>query len=141
MKPKILYRVAAVLIILFDAGHTVGYPWSDPKWGVDLRLIQSTHFNVVGASRTYWDFYRGFGLYVTVFLFLAAVLSWQLGSLPGKDVPAMRATAWTLALCFGGVAILSWQYFFVIPLSFSIAVAACLTVAASMQSNQANGRD
>jgi len=71
---RLLYRVAAVLILLFDLGHTSGYPWSDPRWGVDLRPIQSIHFDVLGSSRSYWDFYVGFGLSETVFLLLAAVL-------------------------------------------------------------------
>lgn len=140
MKPSVLYRVAAILIVLFDIGHTVGYPWSDPDWGVDLRVIQSTHFNVLGASRSYWDFYVGFGLFVTAFLLLSAVLSWQLGSLSGKGVRAMRATAWALALCFGVVALLSWRYFFIIPVVFSVAIAACLAIATSVESSEVTQR-
>jgi hypothetical protein len=38
MKASMFYRIAAVLLLLFDAGHTSGFPWSDPKWGVDLCL-------------------------------------------------------------------------------------------------------
>ena len=129
---RILYRIAAVLILLFDAGHTAGYPWSDPKWGVDLRAIQSSHFDVLGASRTYWDFYVGFGLFVTAFLLLAAVLAWQLGGFPARDVTLMRGTAWTLALCFVAITVLAWRYFFVIPLTFSIAITVCLIAAVSV---------
>jgi hypothetical protein len=126
---KILYRIAAVLILLFDVGHTAGYPWSDPKWGVDLRAMQSSHFDVLGASRTYWDFYVGFGLFVTVFLLLAVVLAWQLGGLAARDVTLMRGAAWALALCFATIALLAWRYFFVIPLTFSIAITVCLVAA------------
>ena len=71
MKASTFYRVAAVLLLLFDAGHTSGFPWSDPKWGVDLGSMRSTHFYIMGFSRTYWDFYVGFGLFVSVFLLLA----------------------------------------------------------------------
>jgi hypothetical protein len=42
----------------------------------------------------------------------------------------MRGTAWTFALCFAGIAVLSWKYFFIIPIIFSIAVTLCLTAAA-----------
>ena len=66
MKASTLYRIAAVLLLLFDAGHTSGFPWSDPKWGVDLGSMRSTHFYIMGFSRTYWDFYVGFGLIVSV---------------------------------------------------------------------------
>jgi hypothetical protein len=36
MKASLFYRIAAVLLLLFEAGHTSGFPWSDPQWGVDL---------------------------------------------------------------------------------------------------------
>ena len=72
---RVFYRIAAVLILLFWLGHSLGYPWSDPEWGVDLHAMQSSHFNIFGFSRTYWDFYVGFGLFVSVFQLLAAILA------------------------------------------------------------------
>ncbi|HLW88558.1 MAG TPA: hypothetical protein VKR57_08695 [Terriglobales bacterium] len=80
MRASVLYRIAAVLLLLLDAGHTSGYPWSDPAWAVDLGPMRSTHFNILGFSRTYWDFYVGFGLTVSVLLLLAVVLAWQLST-------------------------------------------------------------
>ncbi len=127
---RTLYRIAAVLILLLDVGHSVGYPWSDPTWGVDLRVIQSSHFNVLGFSRTYWDFYVGFGLSVSVFLLLAAILAWQLGSLPAQTLALMRSTAWALALCFAALTLLNWIYFFTIPIAMSSSITVCLTAAA-----------
>jgi len=112
MKASALYRVAAVLLLLFDAGHTSGFPWSDPKWGVDLGSMRSTHFYIMGFSRTYWDFYVGFGLFVSVFLLLAMILAWQLGGLPPESLALMRGTAWVFALCFTAITALSWKYFF-----------------------------
>jgi hypothetical protein len=130
MKASLLYRIAAVLLLLFEAGHTSGFPWSDPKWGVDLGSMQSTHFQIMGFSRTYWDFYVGFGLFVSVFFLLAVVLAWQLGGLPPESLARMRGTAWTFALCFAAITVLSWKYFFTIPIVFSIVTTLCLTAAA-----------
>ncbi len=130
MKASLFYRIAAVLLLLFDAGHTSGFPWSDPKWGVDLRAMRSTHFYIIGFSRTYWDFYVGFGLFVSVFLLLAVVLAWQLGSLPPESLALVRVTAWVFALCFAAITVLSWRYFFIIPIVFSIVTTLCLTAAA-----------
>jgi hypothetical protein len=130
MKASLFYRIAAVLILLFDAGHTSGFPWSDPKWAVDLSSMRSTHFDILGFSRTYWDFYVGFGLFVTVFLLLAAMLAWQLGGLPANTRALMRGTAWTLALCFAAVTVLSWRYFFIVPIVSSMVITVCLIVAA-----------
>jgi hypothetical protein len=130
VKASTFYRIAAVLILLFDVGHTAGYPWSDPKWGVDLGSMRSTHFEVFGFSRTYWDFYIGFGLFVTVFLLFSAIVAWQLGGLPAETSGRMRGTAWALAICFAAVAVLSWKYFFIIPIGFSIVITLCLIAAA-----------
>ena len=125
-----IYRIAAVLILLLDLGHTVGYPWSDPTWGVDLSAIQSSHFNVLGFSRTYWNFYVGFGLFNSVFLLLAAMLAWQLSSLQAETLRLVRSTAWALTVCFAAVTVLSWMYFFTIPIAFSSVITVCLFVGA-----------
>jgi hypothetical protein len=130
MKASALYRIAAVLILLFDVGHTAGFPWSDPQWGVDLGSMRSTHFHILGFSRTYWDFYVGFGLFVTVFLLLTVVLAWQLGGLPAETLALMRGIAWALPLCFAAITVLSWRYFFMVPIVFSIVITVCLTAAA-----------
>ena len=134
MKASLFYRIAAVLILLFDLGHTSGFPWSDPKWGVDLAAMRSTHFYIMGFSRTYWDFYVGFGLFVTVFLLLAVVLAWQMGGLPPEALSRMRGVAWTFPACFAAIAVLSWRYFFILPIAFSIVITACLITAAWLSS-------
>jgi murein DD-endopeptidase MepM/ murein hydrolase activator NlpD len=97
---------------------------------VDLGAVRSSHFKIFGFSRTYWDFYVGFGLFVSVFLLLAAILAWQLGSLPTQTLRVMRNTVWTLSLCFAAVTVLSWMYFFIIPIVFSCAITVCLVLAA-----------
>ena len=130
VKAPILYRISSVLLLLFAAGHTSGFPWSDPTWGVDLGSMRSTHFYIMGFSRTYWDFYVGFGLFVSVFLLLAVVLAWQLGGLPAETLALMRGTAWAFALCFAAITVLNWRYFFIIPIAFSIVITLCLTTAA-----------
>ena len=68
MKASTLYRIAAVFILLFDIGHTIGFLQHDPSWGVDslLASMKSTHFNIQGFTRSYWEFFVGFGLFVTV---------------------------------------------------------------------------
>jgi len=130
MKASVFYRIAAVLMLLFDVGHTAGFPWSDPKWGVDLGSMRSIHFDILGFSRTYWDFYLGFGLFVTVFLLLAVVLAWQLGGLPAETLAMMRGVTWALSLCFAAITVLSWRYFFIVPIVFSIVITMCLVAAA-----------
>ncbi|HEY1090940.1 MAG TPA: hypothetical protein VGE47_07610 [Burkholderiaceae bacterium] len=127
---RVLYRIAAVLILLLDLGHSAGCPWSEAEWGVDLQLIQASHFNVLGFSRSYWDFYVGFGLSISVFLLFTALLAWQLGNLSAKSLPMLRTTAWALVLCFAGLTALNWIYFFTIPIAFTTAITVVLAAAA-----------
>ncbi len=132
MKASAFYRIAAVLLLLFDIGHTLGFRQSDPTWGVAalLSLMRSIHFDVQGFSRTYWDLFVGAGFFVSVFLLFAAVLAWQLGGLSAETLRLMRPTAWALALCFFAVTILSWRYFFILPIVLSGLITACLVAAA-----------
>ena len=95
MKASLLYRVAAVLLVLFAAGHTIGFRQSDPKWGVDALLssMRSIHFDMQGFDRTYWDLFVAAGFCVGVFYLFAAVLAWQLGGLPTATLALMSARA------------------------------------------------
>ena len=132
MKASLLYRIAAVLLMLFAAGHTLGFSQSDPAWGIDTLLgsMRSIHFDAMGFQRTYWDFFVAAGYSVGVFYVFAAVLAWQLGGLPADTLGAMRLTAWAFALAFAAIMVLSWVYLFTIPIVFSTLITICLTLAA-----------
>ena len=132
MKASLFYRIAAVLILLFDIGHTVGFLQHDAEWKVDSLIgsMKSIHFDIQGFSRSYWDFFVGFGLFVTVFLLLAAVVAWQVGGLDAGTVTRVRGIGWSLALCFVVLTFLSFRYFFILPLIFSIVIVVCLMLAA-----------
>ena len=132
MNSAVLYRISAVLLVLFAGGHTIGFRRVDPRWGIDSIIsgMQTTRFDVQGLSRTYWGFYVGFGLFVTVLLLFAAALAWQLGRLPADVLRAMPLATWGFALSFLAVTYLSWRYFFPAPVIFSAVIALCLVVAA-----------
>jgi hypothetical protein len=102
--------------------------------------MRSTHFYILGFIRTYWYFYVGFGLFVSVFLLLAVVLAWQLGSLRPESLSLMRGTAWTFALCFAAITVLSWKYFFIIPIVFSLVITLCLAAAAWLSAKPIRSR-
>src|SRR5689334_10978906 len=100
MKASLFYRIAAVLLLLFAAGHTFGFRQSDPAWGVDALVgsMQSIHFDLQGSSRTYWDLFVAAGLLVGVFYLFAAVLAWQLSGFPPERLALMRVVVWALPL-------------------------------------------
>jgi len=138
MKASVFYRIAAVLLLLFAAGHTLGFRQSDPTWGVDALLasMRSIHFDVQGFNRTYWDLFVAAGFSVGVLYLFAAILAWQLGGLPAATLALMRGTAWAFALCFAAITVVSWRYLFIIPIVFSIVITLCLAVAAWLSGKQ-----
>jgi hypothetical protein len=95
MKASLLYRIAAVLLLFFAVGHTLGFRQSDP-----------------------------------VFYLFAAILAWQLGSLPAETLALMRGTAWAFAVCFAAITVVSWRYLFILPIVFSMGITVCLIAAA-----------
>jgi len=132
MRSSILYRIAAVLLLLFAVGHTLGFRQSDPAWGVDALLasMRSIHFNVQGFSRSYWDVFQAAGFSLGIFYLFTAVLAWQLGGLPPASLALMRVTRWAFALCFAAITVVSWRYLFLLPIAFSIVITLCLAAAA-----------
>ena len=132
MKARILYRISSVLLLLFAAGHTFGFRQNNPAWGAGavLGLMRSVRFEAQGFTRTYWDFFSAFGLFLSVFLLFAAILAWQLGRLPAETLARVRSIAWALALCFAAITVVSWRYAFTTPIVFSIVITVCLTGAA-----------
>ena len=52
MKASVFYRIAAVLLLLFALGHTLGFRQSDPSWGVDALVgsMRSIHFEIQGSA-------------------------------------------------------------------------------------------
>jgi len=134
MNPSRLYRTASILLVLYAIGHTVGFLQVDPRWGADavVRAMQTVHFDVLGFNRSYWDFFVGFGLFVTVLLLFSAALAWQLGGLNKETVRAMPIVTWGFAMSYLAATILTARYFFIPPLVFSAVITGCLLLAAAL---------
>lgn len=135
--PRLYFRTAAVLLILFAVLHTIGFRKVDPKWGIDSTItsLQTVQFVANGATHTYWDFYVGFGLFASLFLLFLGLLAWQLGGLPATTLQQLRITSWLFAACFAVETVLCWQYFFWAPVVFSVVITLCLIAAAALSAD------
>ena len=132
MKPSVLLRAASVLTLIFCAGHTygaLGASSADPAQAAVFMAMQAYPFEIMGARRTHWQFYRGFSLLFSVTLLLLAVLLWQLARLSNSDPAGARPLIASLFLAYLGFTILCGVYFFIAPAAFSAAVAICLALA------------
>jgi hypothetical protein len=91
--------------------------------------MRGVEFEVQGLTRTYWHFYYGFGVYITVLLSLQAVVTWQLASIARAETARSRPVIATLALASLTGTLVVWRYIFAIPALFSLSIAVCLAVA------------
>src|SRR2546430_9143663 len=109
MKASMFYRIAAVLLLLFAVGHTLGFRQSDPKWGVDALLgsMRSIHFDVQGFNRTYWDLFVAVGFSVRTLYLFAALFAWQVGGLLPATFPLLPRTASALRHRFAAIPVFS----------------------------------
>ncbi len=132
MKTSTFLRIASVITFLYFAGHTSGVPWTPGEGPAEMAVIEAmkaNRFEVIGSSRTYWDFYFGFGLIISVLQLVQGVVLWQLGSLAKTEAARLRPIIAAFFLAFVGNAILSGMYFFVIPVVMATVIAICLTLA------------
>ena len=142
MKASLVYRITAVLLLLFAAGHTLGFNRVDPKWGVDnvVTSMASQKFEISGFQRTFWDFYLAAGYMVSVFYVFAAILAWQLGSLPRETLAKMGLTTWSFAIAFAAVVELAWTHLFLVPIIFSMVITLSLIAGAWLSSSDPKSR-
>jgi hypothetical protein len=132
VKPSLFLRIASVLALVFCAGHTIGGVLSKPVPGVQAYVVQimkANPFNAMGHMRTYWDFNLGYGLIVSVMLFVHSLLFWQLATLVKTNGVRLRPILALLFLEFAAQAPIAGRYFFIGPCIISAIIALCLAVA------------
>ena len=141
MKTSTFLRIASVITFLYFAGHTAGMPWTPGQGPAELAVIEAmktNHFAAMGSSRTYWDFYFGFGVIISVLQLVQAVVLWQLGALAKTDAARLRPIIATFLAAFIAIAILGWMYFFILPVIMATVIAICLA-GAFVMAGQENG--
>jgi hypothetical protein len=142
MKATWLYRIAAILLILFAAGHTLGFLKFVPPTPEGQAVMNAMN-NVPlqpGAPYTYGGFYRGFGLFATVYFLFAAVVSWHLAELARKLPTAAGSLPWIFFfLQLLGLA-LALRYFPRPPVIFSSLTVLCTGWAALLMRSASSPR-
>jgi hypothetical protein len=133
MTARRLLRFAAIFSFLYFLGHSAGFPWT-PATGLGtetvVRGMRSVRFDVLGSSRTYWDFYQGFGLTVSVLQLLGSVVLWLLAGLAASAPRQVRPFVLAFFVASLAQLVLVIRYFFLPPIVFCIVIAACLGLAA-----------
>ena len=141
MKPQIYLRIASALTLVHSAMHTIGGVFGAPPPGpasVAAEAMKANQFQFMGATRTFWEFHRGLGLAVTIFLTAEGLVFWLLGGLAESDGIALRPVLTVFMLGYFAFAVVSVEYFFALPVVFETLIALCLGLAlASVKPAQA----
>jgi hypothetical protein len=132
MKPVIYLRIASVLTLIHSVLHTIGGVFGRPEPGVaavTMATMKANQFLVFGSTRTYFDFFRGLGLGITIVLTAEAIVFWQLGTLAKTDAVRLRPILATFLVAYLVFAVNSYAYFFFLPVIVETLIASCMGMA------------
>ncbi|MBV8360037.1 MAG: hypothetical protein JO212_09060 [Acetobacteraceae bacterium] len=137
MKQWTWLKVAAVLQALGTILHTIatasgtasGSSTPGAREQALLEAMRSFHFDIMGSSRSVWDFYRGYEFSMTVVFAVLAVLMWLLSSLSRTNPRQALPLIVTVLVCIILLDILSWTYFFAGPGVMSALISLCMASA------------
>jgi hypothetical protein len=142
MRTVLFLRIASVLTLIHAALHTIGSVFGGASPGgqqAAVTAMKANEFVAMGVTRTYWDFYMGLGLTVSVFLTVEAVVFWQLGLLAKSDALRLRPVLAAFLVGYLCVAMVSYRYFFAAPVITEILIALCLGLAIAFAKQVAAG--
>ena len=126
-----MLRIAAVIQLIFTAGHTMGglKRWSPMGDNPVLKSMTDVRFDTMGANRSYLDFFMGFGWSISVMMLMEAILLWQLASLAQTDPARLRPMIAVIAVATVGTGVIAWRFIFPVPALFSVALVVALGLA------------
>ncbi len=132
MKSVWLFRAAAIILVLFGAGHTAGFlsfrP-PNPEGRAVWDAMNRVPLPVAGSTFTYGGFYTAFGLDLSLYLFFSAFLAWHVSSQVRRAPQAIRPLGWGFVALQAGGLVLSWIYFGPVQVAFGAVLAICLVLA------------
>lgn len=128
MKPKILLRIAAILIFIHSVLHTFGFStWKqapDPVYKTIVDGMTTHTFPFMGAVRSLGNFYEGFGYASSIALFLITIVLWLVSGETGRSANLAKKIIYAV-----GIALVAWGideliYFFPFAASITLTAAA-----------------
>ena len=132
MRPVLYLRIASVLTLIHAVLHTIGGVFGKPPAGPAAMVaatMQAYRFPVLGVMRSYFDFYRGMGLGITVALTMDAAIFWLLASLAKSDAARLRPILAVFLMGYLALAVNSYTFFFSWPVIAELLIALCLAAA------------
>ena len=134
MKPWIWLRIAAALQAFGVVGHNLETLSTKPTHGSGEQAVfnamRGFQFEIMGATRSTWDLYRGYQFSITVTFVLIAVLLWMLSNMSRTLPREARPLVVTFLIAQLFYVLISWEFFFAGPGVVGGVMAACMAAAA-----------
>ena len=91
--------------------------------------MKGHRWNFSGFTRSYWDFYFGYGLLAIIWGIVEVIILWQLATLAREGSVSVRPVIATLLGANVAHAALTFRYFFLQPVVFDLLIAIVLALA------------
>lgn len=91
--------------------------------------MKANHFILMRNPRTYWGFYMGLGLGITIFLTTESIVFWLLASLAPTAGVRLRPIIAVFALGYLAFPVKSFRFFFLGPVVAEVLIVSCLILA------------
>ena len=103
MKPKLLLRIASLMMLLHLIGHSFGNElWKKTDDPTKMQVIHAMtyyKFPFMGSVRSFGDNFSGYGYAVSLFLILSSVLLWLISSSLKEKTTLSIKILLTLFIC------------------------------------------
>jgi len=134
MKAWIWLRIAAALQALGVVGHNFETLSTKPQHGPAEQAVfdamRGFQFNIMGSTRSTWDFYRGYQFSTTVTFVLIVTLLWMLSNMSRRAPQEARPLVLALLLAQVCNVAIGFEFFFAGPGVVGGIIAVCLGIAA-----------
>jgi heme A synthase len=139
---QVSLRIASALAVIHAVMHQIGMMQlpTDPKEIALTASMRGYEMNVMGSARSYMDFYKGMGTFMTIMLLCFAVVLWQISSTQKQNREATRPLLLTIGLAFLVFAATSIRYFFVAPVVMELLIAALALLAFTSRRSSTSSR-
>ena len=139
MKPKLLLRLAAIVMTLHLLGHSFGHlTWRKTTEPLKQQVINEMNdhaFYFMGAQHSMGDYYEGYGWLSSIAMILIILLFWLLSSFKEWEGLVVKKVVLVLSLCLLAMGVVEFVFFFAFAAAFSF-LAAILSLVAFLQINR-----
>jgi hypothetical protein len=133
MKPRTWLRIAAGLQAFGTVGHNLATLSTKPTHGAPeqavLDAMRGFQFDIMGSTRSTWDFYRGYQFSTTVTFVVTVVLLWLLSNMSSSAPREAKPLVLALLIAQLCNVLIGWEFFFAGPGVVGSLIAICITLA------------